>query len=274
LINETSLLVPGILVLTAYGLVIRKSSKPMPQKFIRSLVTFVVLFSILPCLWMLRNSYLPDDAPKGGGRAAAALSHGAYPAFIYKDSKFKYFPYEEDPEQPEFGANYSNFARIWWDRFKQRPLRYISWYLLEKPVYLWNWNNFQSNKGGSNKPWKGDVYMYPVVSSLYLASDIANLSRLFMKTLHPVVLVLALVGLFMCGWDVVAKKGNVANNAAPIFLFVVLVYYTGLYMVFAPYSRYSVPLRPELYICSLWALNEIRERLSALQMTNKISVQK
>ena len=272
LINETSLLVPGFLAIGAFGVVWRHFSRSERSKFFRLLVIFIISFAILPCAWMIRNSRLPENAPRGSGRATAALSHGAYPGFVYQDPRFKYFPYQEDPDQPGFGASLKDFSRIFWDRFKQRPVRYVSWYLFEKPYYLWHWNNFQSNKGDATIAGKGDVYLYPVKSSLYLTSDVANWTRLVMKNLHPVLLALALAGVFLCGHNIISKQNIGKRYQTPIFLFIVLVYYTGLYMVFAPYSRYSVPLRPELYLCSMWALNELRKMISSIPKAERNSV--
>ena len=40
---------------------------------------------------------------------------------------------------------------------------------------------------------------------------------------------------------------------AAMMTFAVCVYFTAIYMVFAPWPRYSVPLRPELYLCAVWS---------------------
>ena len=272
LVNETSLLVPGILLITAGTMVFRQFPQTMRQKMFGLLTVFFICSAVLPGLWIWRNSRLPEDAAKGSSRATAALSHGAYPGFVYHDPRFKYFPYQEDPLQPGFGENLQNFSNILWDRFKQRPLRYVSWYLIEKPYYLWHWDNFQSNKGAASIAGKGDVYLYPVRSSLYLTSDTANFTRLFMKNLHPVLLIMVLLGIFMCSRKTLTTDRKSGNFQTPIFLFLILVYYTGLYMVFAPYSRYSVPLRPELYLCSMWVLNELRMMISTIPRTERTSV--
>ena len=274
LINETSLLIPGILAIAAGAMAYRQFPQIKRRKIFGILTIFFICSAILPGVWTLRNSRLPEGALKGSNRATAALSHGAYPGFIYQNPMYKYFPYQEDPLQPGFGENLHNFSNILWDRFRQRPVRYISWYIIEKPYYLWHWDNFQSNKGATSNAGKGDVYLYPVRSSLYLTSDTANLTRLFMKNLHPLLLLLTLVGVFVCGRRVLTSSRKSAKFQTPVFLFIILVYYTGLYMVFAPFSRYSVPLRPELYLCSMWVLNELRIKISALSGAERTSVKK
>lgn len=117
--------------------------------------------------------FLPSIAPTGYSRLISTMSHGTYPDFIYKDPNFKYLPYHEDPMQPEFG---SSFREILWARFKKNPLLYMKWYFLEKPYYLWSWSILQG---------QGDIYVYPVKTSLYMTSNIACISKVTMKFLHP-----------------------------------------------------------------------------------------
>ena len=40
---------------------------------------------------------MAQEAPRGSGRAITSMSHGAYPGFVHKDIRFKYYPYREDP---------------------------------------------------------------------------------------------------------------------------------------------------------------------------------
>jgi len=137
LINETVLLLPFIFVFISF-----LSFKLIFKRFKENnlgykLILFLLLFTLFPAGWALRNNIsLPPDAPTGSFRATSTLSHGAYPGFIYKNPQYKYFMYKEDPMQPEFGSSFKSFRRILWSRFKERPLRYISWYIFEKPYYL------------------------------------------------------------------------------------------------------------------------------------------
>jgi len=220
------------------------------------IVLFMVIYSVFPAGWALRNTVsLSPHAPRGSDRAVKTLSHGAYPGFVYKNLNLKYMPYKEDPMQPAFGSSFSNFRKILWTRFKERPVRYLSWYLFEKPYYLWSWNNLQSQVGGNLGRGRGDVYVYPAKTSLYLTSAGANLSRNIMKYLHPAILVLALVGVFFVFIKYRSRKNNYYFYDWSIFLFFVIIYYTSLYTLFAPWPRYSVPLRPELYLFVLWTIN-------------------
>lgn len=244
LTNETALFIPYIFIIIM--LVIKKYRVAMiEQRLFTKVIIFLLIFSIFPAGWMIRNINLPPNAPKGASRAIATMSHGAYPDFIYKDPRFKYFPYREDPMQPAFSSSLDNFRKIFWTRFKERPGRYLRWYLLEKPYYLWSWNILQG---------QGDVYVYPVITSLYQTSKIANTTREIMKFLHPLILILAVAGIpffYITYWR---GKNTVNIPDTPIILFIICIYFTLLYAIFAPWPRYSVPLRPILYLVALWSL--------------------
>ncbi|MDF1594121.1 MAG: glycosyltransferase family 39 protein [Desulfobacterales bacterium] len=244
LVNEAVLFLPFLLAGLSFGYYYRRRE----IKSIQQCCVFLGVFLLFPLAWNLRNNLtVPADAPKASDRAVATLSHGAYPNFIYKDPRFFRFPYREDPQQPAFGASFENFRRILWERAKQRPFAYLKWYFIGKPYYLWRWDIIQG---------VGDVYIYPTATSLYRRSFAADLSRFGIKCLHPLLLILALSGLFLiiaAAW----RRENIFSSL-PVFLFAGLIYFTFLYMIFAPWPRYSIPLRPELYAAALWSLHSIR----------------
>jgi 4-amino-4-deoxy-L-arabinose transferase-like glycosyltransferase len=254
LINQTTMFIPFLFL---YPILV---SGIRGNKLLPKIALFLIIFSVFPAGWALRNAIsLSPDAPRGIDRAIQTLSHGAYPGFVYENLYMKYMPYREDPMQPAFGASLSNFSKIFWARFKERPVRYCSWYLFEKPYYLWSWNMAQSQVDGNLGWGQGDVYVYPVKTSLYLTSAGANFSRSIMKYLHPAILVLALVGVLLGLIKYRPRKYNNHFYDGSIFLFLVIIYYTSLYTIFAPWPRYSVPLRPELYLFVLWTINILKE---------------
>lgn len=250
LINQTTIFIPFLFIFIIFVRRIRGN------KLFPNIALFIIIFSVFPAGWELRNIIsLSPEAPRGSDRVVQTLSHGSYPGFVYKNPNMKYMPYREDPMQPAFGASFSNFSKIFLARFKERPIRYLSWYLFEKPYYLWSWNTLQSQVGGNLGRGRGDVYVYSVKTSLYLTSAGANLSRNIMKYLHPAILVLALVGVLLVFIKYRSRKNNYFFYDWSIFLFFVIIYYTSLYTIFAPWPRYSIPLRPELYLFVLWTIN-------------------
>jgi hypothetical protein len=244
-VNETTLLLPiGLAVLfwaTSKGMFKCKA----PALSAAHMAIFLAVFVLFPLGWSIRNHLsLPENAAKGSKRALATLSHGAYPGFVHENPKYKYYAYREDPRQPEFSSSIGSFAAIFWERAKDRPLRYLSWYLIEKPYYLWSWNILQG---------QGDVYVYPVRTSLFYRSAAANAARTVMKALHPLILLVSLAGLVLFVPGVRRFPRIPEERAVAMILFCILIYYTLLYTVFAPWPRYSVPLRPFLYVWALWS---------------------
>ena len=247
LTNETALFLP-YLIFTILLVLKHFASIPVLQKgMLPKLALFLAIFTIVPMLWSVRN-YLnvSPTSKKGSDRAVVTLSHGAYPDFIYKSPRYKRFPYREDPMQPAFGSSITNFINILWDRAKTEPGRYAKWYLIGKPYYLWSWDILQG---------VGDIYIYPVKISLFNISPIAAYIRSIMRGIHPVVVLLALAGIPLLLFSFRYRKSAdpVLNSA--LLPMTVCIYYTFLYTVFAPWPRYSIPLRPELYLCSLWSLS-------------------
>jgi len=247
LVNETLFFLPWFLCLA----ILYFSSNPEKTNilksltagpFFRGLVVVLVIFSTFSGAWIMRNRISVGSGPMSSKqRALNTLTHGTYPGFIYKDPRYRYFPYREDPEAKEFAESTSSFIRIFSRRFREKPLRYLSWYILEKPYYLWSWNILQG---------EGDVYIYPVNKSLYRASRPANLTRIIMKGLHPVILILTLIGFFLSAklWFFKGPRPTIPH----LIVLAPILYFTLLYTVFVSWPRYSVPLRPFLYLFSIW----------------------
>ncbi len=256
LVNETALPVPFLLV-GARWLTARTapSQEPDSGPNRRRLVLFLSVFLIFPIAWGVRNQLsVPASAPSRWDRAVTTLSHGAYPGFIHRSEAFRYYPYEEDEAQPAFGSSLAAFRRILWKRIRHRPLRYARWYLLEKPWVFWSWDNLQSQRGTVRHPGEGDVYVYRVRTSWYMTSAAGNLIRVLMKCVHPLLVVLAACALIGIAVSLRRRgREETATSPVPAMLAVVLVYYTVLYSIFAPWPRYSVPLRPELFLIAVWA---------------------
>jgi 4-amino-4-deoxy-L-arabinose transferase-like glycosyltransferase len=271
LTNQTIFFLPFLFALSWICLNRFDVIKIPKNRLLGKIGLFLIMFSLFPIGWALRNQInLAPDAPKGIDRAVVTMSHGAYPDFIYKDPRFRRFPYREDPMQPAFGASLNNFRKIFWTRFRENPIRYLRWYFIGKPYYLWRWNIIQG---------EGDVYIYPVKNSLFQRSEIANLTKEVMRCLHPFILVLALGGIPAFYFKYRRKnislhppsqgKGRADSpeglkaeqnfSDTPVFLLITVIYITLIYMVFAPWPRYSIPFRSELYLLAVWVFAEGKE---------------
>ena len=262
LINETSFFIPFIIIALVFFRNLKKTRGDMNKKLLVNLIIFLSVYLLFPVGWTIRNNIsLRPGSPTGSSRLISTLSHGAYPDFLYKKPEFKYFPYKEDPMQPEFGSSFHSFKKILWSRIKKHPFKYITWYLFKKPYWLWSWNILQG---------QGDIYIYPVIKSLYMSSYLANISRVIMKVIHPILLVLALTSLPLLFYTGQRKDNNESGVYQHILLFIICLYFTAIYTIAAPWPRYSVPLRPELYLCSIWSLQILYETYVRKKYSNNL----
>jgi 4-amino-4-deoxy-L-arabinose transferase-like glycosyltransferase len=249
LTNETVLFIPVLIVVFwLIHLRIRKH-EILTNIYFKYMMVFIAVFCCFPLIWSLRGFInVPVDAPRGSDRAIVTMSHGAYPGFTYNNPNHKYAPYRDDPMQPMFGRSLGNFSKILWERVEKEPLRYASWYLFGKPYYLWSWNIIQGS---------GDIYINPVKISLFKASQISRAIRSAMKVLHPFLLLLALSGIPLFFVTYRGRFLTETVTALPLLPMLICIYFTGLYMIFAPWPRYSIPLRPMLYLTACWTLSTL-----------------
>ena len=243
LINEAFLLLPYLLAGLTY---LTRERKNRGRKQAHNLIFFVAIFSLFPMTWTIRNAVnVPAGVPRASNRAISTLSHGAYPDFIHKTARHKYYPYREDPRQPEFGTSLTGFMAVLSQRVRKNPMRYFTWYCLKKPIHLWQWDILQG---------QGDIYIYEVRQSLYFISPTAAALKAGMHTLHPLIVFLAFAGLpvHIALW--LRSRRQVPSDAAVLIVYTTFFYFTLLYTIFVPWPRYAVPLRPILYLCALWSL--------------------
>ncbi len=249
-INESTLLLPFLLI-AIRALAMRRpandASKLGTSRW-AGVAPFMVAFMLFPAIWMSRNK-IADIEPErlGSRRAVATISHGSYPNYIHQSPRYQYYPYREDPEQPAYGQSLSNFWPIFTRRVSARPVRYLFWYTVEKPFFhFWGWNILQG---------QGDVFIYPVRSSPFRGSLAADCLRQLMKLAHPLVVATAIFGVL------VSLRGRIllpdAESGLPMLAIATcLIYFTFLYgCVFAGWPRYAIPLRPELYLASLYGVS-------------------
>lgn len=147
------------------------------------------------------------------------------------------------------GESYGTFLSVLSERFLQNPLQMVTWYSIQKPILLWDWDI---------RTGFGEIYIYRVEYSLYHTSIPAIVSYIFMAALHPWLLLGSIIGLvFLYG-----KGSN--GTMVPALLYIALIYVSLIYVISQSEPRYSIPLRPELYLCFsyfLWQLFSLIGRM-------------
>ncbi len=204
------------------------------------------LAALLPfAAWQVRNQ-TQELARAGTARITASISHGSYPGMVYRDPRLVGFPYREDPAQPAVGSSWHDLRAVLGPRIAAEPVRYLSWYLLEKPLWLWRWDLVQG-RGHQVYPARNDPFeSHPVVGAV----------RTGMAWLHVPVMLLAAAAALAA----VVRPGPRAGGAAGL-LGVAAVVGTLVYLPVIPDPRYLQPLRPALFVLAALAAHTVVARL-------------
>jgi hypothetical protein len=209
----------------------------------RLAATMILGFALCLSPWVIRNAHtLGFTSDKT--LMINFLHHGLYPDFTYDDMKeSRGFPYRYDPRASEISRDLPSVLKEISSRFEQEPLKYLQWFLMGKPVAFWSWNTVQG---------VGDAFIYPVSQSPYFQSPFFRWSHHLMHWLHWPLVILAsfscLVAWFPLQRIGVRPEPRFAVRVASLLL----IYYTALHMIGAPFPRYSIPLRPFLYGLALF----------------------
>ncbi len=221
LCNETLVVVPMVLAWPLWR-----------ARGARRALAFVAL-ALLPLLvWNVRNAG-QDLARTGGERATASISHGSYPGMVFRDPRWRGFPYREDPEQPAFGSSWAGLGDVLRRRVAAEPWRYLSWYAIEKPVWLWGWDLVQGR----------DVLVYEVANSPYQRQPVMAATHALMRVLHGPCMLLAAAAALVLAWNR-RRRWPFAAQA----LGLVAVFGTLVYLPVIPDPRYLQPIRPVLFV--------------------------
>jgi len=247
LINPIIFFLPWILVLLTILQENRESRPMFYNPYIKKPIIFLVVFCLFSGGWGIRNAItLQSKSDSSRERALMNLVQGSQPEF-FEDWRAGRHQQKDSPVHREFFASkksFSAFAEIFYSRFRENPTKYLTWYLLKKPYLLWSWN-IQIGQG--------DIYIYPTPWSLYSVSRTANMTKQIMRVVHPVILLLMLSGLYMAALKIIRKETGLID--IPVILFTTVLYVTVIYVVFQSEPRYSIPLRPELYLVAMWSLS-------------------
>ncbi len=191
--------------------------------------------------WLLRN-VVQIGQPTDPQLQINMLHHGMYPEFKHADDPKSFgFPYLFDPRAEEVGKSRQSVLAEIAARFDSEPVRYFKWYLLEKPYYLWSWNIIQG---------MGDSFVYPVTTSPYFSPGLFRVTHTIAKALHWPSVLLAVLFSVLVWLPTTRRHLPVSGVLVAQVTAGLLVYVTLLHMVGAPFPRYSVPFRPELYLAA------------------------
>lgn len=248
MVNPVALFTPILFVGLAIALYKTKQRKSLSESTMLVAPCLLVFFMVVGT-WAVREAVnVPADAPSGSSRLLTNLvigSHDDYHAIWRADPRDPNNPAAVDSRFIE--GSYTIFFSLMFDRIRQDPLHYANWYLIKKPIVLWDWNILVG---------QGDIYVYPVAFSLYDVSKVAIVTYVFMQATHFWLLGFAALGLLFA-YRQFRMTASDAVDDSPLFIYLSIFYVSTIYVIAQAEPRYSIPLRPEMYLCAAYFLSQL-----------------
>ena len=221
----------------------------------KAIASFILGFIIILSPWYLWKSQ--NKVENEVNLLPAAIALGGYPDLIHEDPNLRGFPYREDPEYNKMVKSSKYAVSVIWERAKDEPVKYLTWYLWGKLVTFWQ-PGIIAGQGG--------VFVYPVKHSLYDKVPVAEFSLILFFVLQPVLVFLALIySVFILVYKLVLSKVKETEQKQVHFsLYVIaggILYFTAIHMVLAPLPRYSIPLYPLVFIIACAAIVKFKSYL-------------
>jgi len=213
---------------------------------IKAMVTLVLGFLLVIGPWHIRNIVSTGEV-SNGTLMVSFLHHGMYPDFQYQGQlESTGYPYRSDPESARISKDLSSVLLEIKQRFTREPAEHLRWFLLDKPLQLWSWNMVQG---------MGDVFVYEVSDSPYFDEPLFRLSHRLMNVIYYPIVILGLMATIVVWLPRWALLSTGETLFASRCISLLLLYYTALHMIGAPFPRYSIPLQPFLYGMAILGLS-------------------
>lgn len=172
------------------------------------------------------------------------LHHGIYPNIEYNDiPETRGYPYRFDPESARISENMSSVLAEIARRFRTEPGKHLYWYLIGKPLTLWQWSLIQG---------AGDIYVYEVTTPPWDYLPHFQMSYLAHKYLHyPLLLAAVLFALAV--WSPRFAGQALSREQAVFFrsISLLLVYVTLIHILAAPFPRYQIPQQSLMFLMGI-----------------------
>jgi 4-amino-4-deoxy-L-arabinose transferase-like glycosyltransferase len=245
---------PWLLLLTGILLAAATLTRPWTQGFAAVLAAYLffssarvparraVLVLVGFCLlfgpWVIRN-FLNIDTSSGGSLLVTSIYHGSFPDMMLDNRPETLgFAYRFDPRGGELSASLPALVQYLISKFQGDPWAYAKWYVFGKTAAVFSW----SMLGGV-----GDVFVYPVFKTPFENLWHFRLAHGFMHFIHNGVMGASLLACCLIWlprrYLLLPEHGVFLARVLGLLIF----YFVALNVILAPYSRYSVPLRPVMY---------------------------
>jgi hypothetical protein len=212
---------------------------------LRALIFVSIGAALIVAPWLVRNA-LNVSHRNAPSIVAATLLDGAYRGYVL-ESRANTFPYgaRHDPMfttlEKDVGVTIAFVA----NKIAQDPVGMLAWYVLEKPVYLYQWSNIDG---------VGDVFVYQVNATPFSDNAAFKIIHRLMYVAHVPLLALALVGCVLA-WTPVMRgpqwqRAQTAMRTASL----VFAYHYAIHLPFAAVGRYTTPILPVIFLLAVFSL--------------------
>jgi hypothetical protein len=169
-----------------------------------------------------------------------------YPEFKYNGIDESYgFPYRYDPRSGEISQNTTTILTEITRRFRHDPAQHLNWFFIRKPAVFWSWNVIQG---------LGDVFIYPIYHTPYQSNFFFRWTHRLMLYFHWPLVLLCAAGSLMVWMPWLKNSYPEKSLYVARFVSALLLYFTVIHVIGAPFPRYSIPLRPFLYGMAIFGL--------------------
>jgi len=136
--------------------------------------------------------------------------------------------------------------------FSDIPMKYIMWNLWDKFFLMYSWDN----------AYNGDVYIYPMGRKGFQEGNFLFSLHKLMRILHTPILLISVLGVVLL--SVRWVKGTLpTRQRVMIFPALMFVYFTSVLYFLSWLPRYTIPVRPFIYILAVaavaWLLPILRD---------------
>jgi len=206
--------------------------------------------AIVVAPWFIRNA-LNVPRTVAPSLLAATMLDGAYPGFVYQGNMAT-FPYgsRSDPIFKEAEKSVSLTLKEIARKIAENPIAMARWYLFEKPVYLFQWNNIDGT----------DIFIYDVRSTPFHNDKLFQTIYIVFRYTHLPVLILSVMGA-MAAWLPSTAK-HLSPDQLPL-LRVASLMLPFVYVAHIPFFaaiRYAAPILPAIYLLAVFAVVALRFR--------------
>ena len=224
----------------------KRDLKLRPARVIIKLYLFFLFGVSLIYAPYLTHSKINHVETSDVGGLLGNIVFGSYINLTHKNPALYGFPYRDDPECRKMIKDRKYFLTVFKKRFQSDPWSYIKWYAGGKILCSWRWNIASG---------MGDVFIYPVTRSGFHSGDnyLKAIHRI-MKWLHWPLVILAFINPFFLVLNLRRKTPIEKGSFYSLPSIFMILYHAVILTILFPLPRYTIPLRPYLYLLAIGSL--------------------